>query len=288
MPSLGGGPDDRADRTSSPRRDGLGESVVVGRNLEKSPKAMNSPDAAATLLKELKWLRRDEGRTLVRLQACPAIRQALGNPPERQLVDRFDDAVAQLGNDLRSLAVKNALGIGLNDSKTLTWRRETFGAQAVVSRGPDTVTNWENEKLRELAARLAAGSTRDADHWLVAVAVEGGRIVVVGEGQAESGTPMRQLFNPNPEPFFPGFIYVLPRYVTPERLTMSVFFMDAVPECVFSEASGDLLAFICGDGRQRMRITPGGIAGLEDAAAHVDVSWVGPVSGVYYGVIWQS
>lgn len=85
-----------------------------------------------------------------------------------------------------------------------------------------------------------------AAHWLVAVAIEAGRIVVVGERQAERGSPMRQLFNSNTEPFLPGSIHQLPRYVSPERLTISAYFMDVVPRSVFSEAAGDLLAFICG------------------------------------------
>jgi hypothetical protein len=142
---------------------------------------------------ELKSLRRDEGRTLVKLLECPQLRAALGNPPESQLVTAFDAAITALGADLRSLALKNAYAIGLRDPLILKTRRENFGAQEVVSRGPETINNWENEKIEELIAQLVAGAVLPQyEHHMVSVAVAGGRILVAAEGEALSGKPMRQ------------------------------------------------------------------------------------------------
>lgn len=241
---------------------------------------------AASLRSELKRLRRDEGRTLVKLRACLAVRAALGDPPEHELHERFDAAVAALGNDMKSLALKNAYGIGQSNPLILTTRRENFGAQPEVSRGPETINNWENEKIEELAARLLAGQAHSRyDQLLVAVAITAGVITVVAEGEAMSGKPMRQSYNPSKEPFVPAFIYQLPPYAAPDRLTVCGLFMDSPPTQVFAMGSGDLLAFVCGDGRQKMDIQPGGIPGIE-AAAHVAVHWDQPTQGVFYGFQW--
>lgn len=243
---------------------------------------------AASLRRELKALRRDEGRTLVKLLASPALRDALGNPDERQLLASFDGAVLSLGADLRSLALKNAYGIGLRDPGILTTRRERFGAQPEVSRGPDTVNNWEDEKIEELVARLVAGAGLPAHaHHMIAVAVQEGAILVVTEGEAESGTPMRSQFNPNREPFLPGYIYQLPAHLHPGRLTMSVFFMDEPPGTVYAAAAGELLMVLCGEGRQELRLVPGGIPGME-AAAYASVHWDEPAHGVWFGVAWHN
>jgi hypothetical protein len=61
--------------------------------------------------------------------------------------------------------------------------------------------------------------------------------------------------------------------------------MDSTPEKVFAEATGDLLAFVCGDGRQELTVSSGGIPGIE-AAAHVAIHWDEPLHGVFYGVVW--
>jgi len=242
---------------------------------------------AEALRSELKWLRRDEGRTLVKLLSCVNLRAALGNPADGDLEGSFDATIRALGADLRSLALENAYAIGLRDPGNLTTRRETFGAQAVVSRGPETINNWEDDKIEELLARLVAGHALPRyDHHMIAVAVTAGVIQVVAEGEAESGKPMRQLFNPNREPFLPGFIYQLPPFLTPRRLTISGMFMDGVPTRVYSEATGDLLAFMCGDGRQELAVNVGGIPGM-NAAAHVAVHWDEPVPEVFYGLCWS-
>jgi hypothetical protein len=239
------------------------------------------------LRRELQRLRRDDGRTLPKLLASPSLRTALGDPPEAALVERFDAAVISLGNDLKSLALKNAYAIGVREPGNLTTRRENFGAQEVVDRGPDTIENWENEKLNELVTRLLTGAAQvGAQHLLVAVAVENGRIQVVAEGEAQSGGAMRQWANPNPEPFLPAFLYQLPQHLRPTRLTISAYFTDTVPERIWAQAAGDLLAWVCGDGQQDLTIVSGGIAGLP-AAGHVSVHWDEPMPGVFYGLAWR-
>jgi len=242
---------------------------------------------AADLRAELKRLRRDEGRTLVKLLASPTIRAALGDPSEGRLLEQFDAAVLQLGNDLRSLALKNAFAIGMREPAILKTRRETFGAQEAVERGPDTIVNWENEKLEELVARLLAGGQRRQDeHLLVVVAITGGVITVVAEGLSLSGTPERHRYNPVGEPFIHAFIYQLPPYAAPNRLTIAGLFLDQPPGTVYAEATGDLLGFCCGDGRQRLDVVAGGIPGIE-AAAHVAVHWDKPQPGVFFGLHWR-
>lgn len=241
---------------------------------------------AADLRAELKRLRRDEGRTLLKLLASPALRAALGDPPDGQLLEQFDAAVLQLGNDLRSLALRNAFALGLRDPAILKTRRETFGAQEVVQRGPDTVISWENEKIDELVARLLAGAQRrQDDHLLVAVAVSGGIIQVVAEGLALTGMPERHRYNPVRERFIDAFIYQLPPYAAPSRLTIAGLFLDQAPAGAYAEATGDLLGFCCGDGRQAVDVIPGGIPGIE-AAAHIAVHWDQPEPGVFFGVHW--
>jgi hypothetical protein len=236
---------------------------------------------------ELKRLRRDEGRTLPKLIASPAVRAALGHPQDAALVERFDAAVISLGNDLKSLALKNAYAIGLREPANLTTRRENFGAQEAVDRGPDTIQNWEDEKLRELVTRLLSGAVPvTSSRLLVAVAVAGNRIQVVAEGEAESGRPMRQWANPVPDPFLPAFLYQLPAHLRPSRLTITALFLDQPPARAWAEAAGDLLAWTCGDGRQELVITSGGIPGI-NAAAHAAVHWDDPMPGVFHGIMWE-
>jgi hypothetical protein len=236
---------------------------------------------------ELKRLRRDEGRTLPKLIASPNIRAALGNPPQAALLERFDAAVISLGNDLKTLALKNAYAIGLREPANLRTRRENFGAQEVVDRGPDTIQNWEDEKLGELVTRLLSGAVPVASsHLLVAVVVAENRIQLVTEADAEVGRPMRQWANPNPEPFLPGFLYQLPAHLRPVRLTITGIFIDQMPMHAWAEATGDLLAWVCGDERQELTITDGGLLGIP-AAAHVAVHWNEPMLGVFYGFAWK-
>lgn len=235
---------------------------------------------------ELKRLRRDEGRTLPKLTASPNIQAALGNPPAAALMERFDAAVISLGNDLKALALKNAYAIDVREPANLRTRRENFGAQEGVDRGPDTIQNWEDEKLGELVTRLLSGAVPvTSSHLLVAVAVTGKRIQVVAEGEAEAGSPMRQWANPHPESFIPAFLYQLPAHLRPVRLTITALFLDQPPARAWAEAAGDLLAWTCGDGRQELTIHSGGIPGL-DAAAHVAVHWDEPMPGVFHGVTW--
>lgn len=236
---------------------------------------------------ELKRLRRDEGRTLPKLIASPNVRAVLGDPPDASLLERFDAAVMSLGNDLKSLALKNAYAISLQEPANLTTRRENFGAQDAVDRSPDTIQNWEDEKIRELVTRLMSGAVPvRSSHLLVAFAVAGRRIQVVAEGEAESGSAMRQWANPHPEPFLPAFLYQLPAHLRPSRLTITALFLDQAPSRAWAEAAGDLLAWTCGDGRQELTITSGGIPGL-DAAAHGAVHWDDPMPGVFHGIIWE-
>jgi hypothetical protein len=240
----------------------------------------------ATLRRELKRLRRDEGRTLLKLQASPVLRAALGDPPDSELRERFDTAVQALGADLKSVALRNAYAIGLAEPGTLISRRKRFGEQKEVWRGPDAIKNWEDEKIDELVALLRGGTLREQEQdRLVAVAITGGIITVVAEGAALSGRPMLQRFNPNRHAFIPAFIYQLSPLASPRRLTICGLFIDAAPARVFGEASGDLLAFVCGDGRQELDIKAGGLPGIE-AAAHVAVHYDDPIQGVFYGFTW--
>lgn len=245
------------------------------------------PLDAPQLRRELKQLRAGDGRTLVKLLRSREVRRALGDPPESELISAFDAAVVSLGNDLKSLALKHAYGIGLRHPDNLTKRREAFGAQEAVSRSPDTVSGWEDEALDEFIAQLLAGGTRQvADELMVAVAIDGaGRIVVVAEGAALSGAPMRSFYNPVPEPFMPAFIYRLPPYATPRRLTLGLFFLEKEPSRVEAVASGDLLGLVAGDGRQSLDLMAGGIQGL-DAVAHAAVHYEQPRPEVFFAVHW--
>lgn len=239
-----------------------------------------------TLRSELISLRQDDGRTMVKLMASETLRRALGDPEPSVLMAAFDSTVFNLGADLRTLALKNAFGIGLRDPGILKERRISFGSQEAVSRSPDTVADWEDEKIDELVARLVSGTQRPIQHWLVAVSISSGLIEVVAEGAAESGSPMRQRANPERIPFLPCFIYALPLHLSPARLTLLALFQGEKPEQVFGEASADLLHFCCGDGRQRLEIVDGGLPGLP-ATCHVAVHYDQPQQGVYFGIVWS-
>lgn len=242
---------------------------------------------ADRLRRELKRLRAGEGRTLVKLLRSAEVRAVLGDPPEVDLVSAFDAAISSLGNDLKSLALKHSYAVGLRQPDNLTKRREAFGAQRVVSRSPDTIGGWEDEAIDELVAQLVAGSSsRVTEELLVAVAIGGaGRIVVVAEGAAMSGQPMRQFANPVPDPFLTAFIYRLPPFARPRRLTLGFFFLDRKPSRVDAEASGDLLGFVAGDQRQELHLVDGGIPGLE-AVAHAAVHYEDPAPEIFYGARW--
>lgn len=121
---------------------------------------------------------------------------------------------------------------------------------------------------------------------MVVVAVEVGRIVVVGEGLSRGpDVPERHWFNPQPEPFFNGFIYQLPPYTAPERLTICALFLDATPDRLEACASADLLSVVCGDGRQQLRLDPGGV-GETEAVCHAAVHYDVPAGGVYHALCW--
>lgn len=202
--------------------------------------------------------------------------------------ERFDAAVVALGADLKSLALKNAYGIGLREPGILTRRREDFGARAEVQRGPETVNNWENEKIEELVAQLAAGPPAGlAECLLTAVTIRANRIEVVIEAPATPGMAMRQMNNPEAAPFLPCFMYQLPPYAAPSRLTVCGLFMDVAPARVSAIATAHLLGFVCGDGRQELEIFPGGIDYI-DATAHFVVHWERPMRGVFFGFGWWS
>ena len=124
-------------------------------------------DIAARLVEELVSLRRGEGLSRSKLAQCETlitlpcvVRRAEGDHADRPTtVGQRTDAAMRLLTSLlpdstnpRTMALRNAYALGLENPGNLTDRREAFAHDRGVKL--DTVRNWEKAKIRDLALHL--------------------------------------------------------------------------------------------------------------------------------------
>ncbi len=123
-------------------------------------------DVAEALARELVYLRKGDGLTRAKLERCltllnlPCVSRRLRSA-SIGLPSRAERAIAAMRilHDLlpattnsRTMALRTALAIGIEDPGTLTGRRRRFAAARKVS--IDTVRSWEQATIRDLALRL--------------------------------------------------------------------------------------------------------------------------------------
>jgi hypothetical protein len=104
---------------------------------------------------ELRKIRRDRGLTYARLEACPAVLEALGNPPLRVAYHRLAAQVRSLGTDLQARALRTAYAVDMAAPRSLTLRRWDLAVAEKV--GVDALKDYENKMIKELALRLLYG-----------------------------------------------------------------------------------------------------------------------------------
>lgn len=111
-------------------------------------------DARPDLIDDLVYLRKGRGLTTNRLVRAEAVVRACGGSgqPIETIHERFVAALRSLGNTRGGLALQAAYGIDEGSADELRDRRAVYAA--AVNRKPDTVRDWEDEAIDELALRL--------------------------------------------------------------------------------------------------------------------------------------
>ncbi len=123
-----------------------GEHVSVPRR----PSRHSDPD----LVDDLTWLRKDKGLTLERLAQAGGVVQACGGAetPIETLHERSLAALRSMHDTDGGRALWAAYGAEEAGSWLLKDRRAAYAAS--VGRAPDTLKDWEDQALHELALRL--------------------------------------------------------------------------------------------------------------------------------------
>jgi hypothetical protein len=110
--------------------------------------------ARQDLITDLNYLRKGEGLTLERLRNAPAVIDYCGGPdvPLSTIRTRLITAVNSLRQHKGGPALRAAYGIDDNSAANTTERRRSYAAS--VGRKPNTVLEWENSAIAELALVL--------------------------------------------------------------------------------------------------------------------------------------
>jgi hypothetical protein len=111
-------------------------------------------DRQPDLVDDLVYLRKSRGLTLDRLTKAEAVVRACGgsDQPIETVYERFVAALRSLGNSRGALALQAAYGIDDGSADELSERRAAYAAS--VNRKPDTIRDWEDEAIDELALKL--------------------------------------------------------------------------------------------------------------------------------------
>lgn len=108
------------------------------------------------VVEDLLALRKGAGLTAARLMRSGALVQALGGPetPAQTLRERLLAAIGSLDTERGAAALSAAYGAHLvtRGLPTLTARRVAYAAE--IGRTPDTLLDWENEAITDVALRL--------------------------------------------------------------------------------------------------------------------------------------
>jgi hypothetical protein len=110
--------------------------------------------AREDLITDLHYLRKGEGLTLERLPNAPAVIDYCGGPdvPLSTIRTRLITAVNSLQQHKGGPALRAAYGIDDNSPASTTERRRRYAAS--IGRKPNTVLEWENSAIEELALVL--------------------------------------------------------------------------------------------------------------------------------------
>jgi hypothetical protein len=116
----------------------------------RRPSRHSDPD----LVDDLTWLRKDKGLTLERLAQAGGVVHACGGveTPIETLHERFLAALRSMHDTDGGRALWAAYGAEEEGSRLLKDRRAAYAAS--VGRAPDTLKDWEDQALHELALRL--------------------------------------------------------------------------------------------------------------------------------------
>lgn len=109
---------------------------------------------------ELRNLRKGRGVTLLKVMASPILTKLLSEDGRMPDVV-FRERVSQLDGSVKTRALWNAYGFDYHDPRTLTIRRADFSVQN--DKHADTIEDYENQMIDELAVRLLAGAGQDMD-----------------------------------------------------------------------------------------------------------------------------
>lgn len=110
--------------------------------------------AREDLITDLNYLRKGEGLTLERLPNAPAVIDYCGGPdvPLSTIRTRLTTAVNSLRQHKGGPALRAAYGIDDHSPPSTTERRRRYAAS--IGRKPNTVLEWENSAIEELALVL--------------------------------------------------------------------------------------------------------------------------------------
>lgn len=109
----------------------------------------------ASLVSELRNIRKGPGLTAAKISKSPALCAALDGMSYEEMVKELELLTRALRPELKASALSSAYGFGMKEPNTLTYRRSTFAS--INSLSVDTAENYENEMIDELAAQVASG-----------------------------------------------------------------------------------------------------------------------------------
>jgi hypothetical protein len=121
-----------------------------------------------TLEDELASLRKGSGpKRLSKFRDTPELAKALGTDEPTEMFERLRSQLTSMGMAHQRVAdaLANAYGFDADEPGLLTERRNHY-AENIVEKHADTVEAWENEGIKELAARLQTMDHPPVDHYL--------------------------------------------------------------------------------------------------------------------------
>lgn len=122
------------------------------------------------LIGGLRALRQGRGLTMSALEPQAAVRGLLGDIDLERQYHQLVEAIKQIGDDAKAMALRSAYGVEPGLAHTLTKRREQFAATTKIS--TRTVINWEDGMIGALADALLNRTEYRGDLLKVSVHVD--------------------------------------------------------------------------------------------------------------------
>lgn len=240
------------------------------------------------LVNELRSLRRGRGVTLDKLSRCTAVLDALGTRDALEATKRLTERLESLGDGTKARALKAALGLYGVKYDTLTERRGAMVTE--TDRSADTLENWENEMIEELATLLRSVGKSARSGIVNVTAMIHQRvqkfIVYTWEPYPGATDPAPQIFRnlDTTAPSMSALIWRFTENLNAARLELSVAFAeDSTPAQVWAASSGTATGLVWGANRTEVeRRPPDARIELPAATTH----WDNPEQGVLYCISW--